>query len=95
MRQILLLLAGVALALPSTLQAAPDTVATLRDSALGDTLALAITEGLTTEIGPRLAGTDDEARARVWAVARLKALGFANVRVEPFQIPVRRGRPRA
>lgn len=50
--------------------------------------ALAIAEGLTTEIGPRLAGTEAEARARDWAVAKLKSLGFANVRVEPFEMPV-------
>lgn len=53
----------------------------------GDTLAWSITEDLTTEIGPRQAGTDAEARARVWAVARLKAMGFANVREEPFTMP--------
>lgn len=46
-----------------------------------------ITEGLTTEIGQRLAGTAREAAARDWSVARLKALGFANVRVEPFTFP--------
>ena len=47
-----------------------------------------IVEGLTTEIGQRLAGTEQEARARAWAVQRLKALGFANVHVEPFDMPV-------
>lgn len=47
-----------------------------------------IVEGLTTEVGQRLAGTEAEARAREWAVARLKALGFANVHVEPFDMPV-------
>jgi carboxypeptidase Q len=47
-----------------------------------------IVEGLTTEVGQRLAGTEAEARARTWAVARLKALGFANVHVEPFDMPV-------
>jgi len=47
-----------------------------------------IVEGLTTEVGQRLAGTDAEARARDWAVRRLKALGFANVHVEPFDMPV-------
>lgn len=47
-----------------------------------------IVEGLTTEVGQRLAGTEAEARARDWAVARLKALGFANVHVEPFDMPV-------
>jgi len=47
-----------------------------------------IVEGLTTDVGQRLAGTDAEARAREWAVRRLKALGFANVHVEPFDMPV-------
>jgi carboxypeptidase Q len=63
-------------------------VAALRDAALQDNYAWEITEGLTTEVGPRLAGTEAEARARDWAVAKLKALGFANVRVEPFDMPV-------
>ena len=63
-------------------------IAALRDAALGDTLAYEITEALTTEVGPRMAGTDAEARARTWAVALLKALGFANVRVETFDMPV-------
>lgn len=44
-------------------------------------------EDLTTEIGPRLAGSPAEARARDWAIARLKSMGFKNVRVEPFDIP--------
>ena len=52
----------------------------------GSGLAWEITEGLTTEVGQRLAGSDREAAARDWAVARLKALGFANIRVEPFTI---------
>ena len=47
-----------------------------------------IVEGLTTEVGQRLAGTEAEARARDWAVVRLKALGFSNVHVEPFDMPV-------
>src|SRR5438105_3563683 len=47
-----------------------------------------IIESLTTEIGQRLAGTDAEAQAREWAVKRLKSLGFANVHVEPFDMPV-------
>ncbi|HEX4762336.1 MAG TPA: peptidase M28 family protein, partial [Sphingomicrobium sp.] len=63
-------------------------VAELRDSALKDDLAYDIVEGLTTEVGQRLAGTEAEARARDWAVRKLKALGFANVRVDTFDIPV-------
>jgi len=50
----------------------------------GSGVAWDITAGLTTEIGQRLAGTDREAAARDWAVLRLKALGFDNVRIEPF-----------
>ncbi|WP_242116195.1 M20/M25/M40 family metallo-hydrolase [Sphingomonas lacusdianchii] len=81
-----LLLAALALPLPALAQTIDVTA--LRDAALTDTVAWDITEGLTTEIGPRLAGTPDEARARDWAVARLKALGFSNVRIEPYQMPV-------
>ena len=63
-------------------------VARLRDAALQDDLAYDIVEGLTTEVGQRLAATEAEARARTWAVARLKALGFRNVRIETFRMPV-------
>mgnify|MGYP001820164454 FL=1 len=50
--------------------------------------AFAIVESLTTEVGPRLAGTEAEARARQWAVAKLRELGFPSVRVEPFKVPL-------
>ena len=64
-------------------------VAALRDDALeNDHYAWDIAEGLTTEVGQRLAGTEAEARARDWAVKRLTAMGFANVHVEPFTLPV-------
>jgi carboxypeptidase Q len=76
-------------ALPAAAQIAPERVAALRDEALrNDTLAYELVEALTTEVGPRLAGTEAEARARDWAVERLRALGFSNVRVETFEIPV-------
>ncbi|MBA3942775.1 MAG: peptidase M28 family protein [Sphingopyxis sp.] len=54
----------------------------------GQDPAWTITEGLTTEIGPRMAGTEAEAAARRWAVARLQDMGFANVREEGFDMPV-------
>src|SRR4051794_6169209 len=64
-------------------------VAALRDSALeNDHYAWDIVEGLSTEVGQRLAATDAEARARDWAVRRLQAMGFANVHVEPFDMAV-------
>ena len=64
-------------------------IAVLRDNALAnDHYAWDIVEGLTTEVGQRLAATDAEARARDWAVRRLQSMGFANVHVEPFDMPV-------
>lgn len=61
---------------------------TLADQALTSDLAYEITRSLTTEVGPRLAGTEAEARARDWAVRKLTQLGFENVRVEPFELRV-------
>src|SRR3546814_15893656 len=61
--------------------------AALRDRALQGNTAWATVEGLTTDIGPRLAGSPAEARARDWVAARLKVLGFSNIRIEPFDIP--------
>lgn len=51
----------------------------------GSGVAWDIVEGLTTEIGPRLAGSPAEDRARDWGADKLKALGFRNVRVEEFE----------
>src|SRR5437763_16850541 len=74
--------------LPAPVVADPK-IALLRDNALAnDHYAWDIVEGLTTEVGQRLAATEAEARARDWAGRRLKAVGFANVRVEPFDMPV-------
>lgn len=47
-------------------------------------LSYRIAQSLTTEIGPRLAGTPREAAARDWAVRTLKDLKFTRVAVEPF-----------
>ena len=85
-RSILTALALV-LAAPAAAQTVAPQVAQLRDSALHDDYAWDITEGLTTEVGQRLAGTEAEARARAWAVAKLKAMGFSNIRVEAFDMP--------
>ena len=62
------------------------SIARIRERALADTTAYDIVQGLTTEIGPRPDGSDQEARARDWAVARLRALGFRNVRIEPYTL---------
>lgn len=49
---------------------------------LKDEHARDVSEGLTTEVGARLAGTEAEALARPWAVAKLRGMGFANARVK-------------
>ena len=79
-------LLATAAALPA--QVSPREVDRLRDAALADNYAWDITEGLTTEVGQRMAGTEAEARARAWSVAKLKAMGFANVRIDTFTMPV-------
>lgn len=63
------------------------TVEALIQKARADTEGLQYVEDITTEIGPRLAGSDAEARARTWSVARLQRMGFDNVRIETFNIP--------
>lgn len=86
---------GAAMCLPLPAFAEPD-VAAMRDAALKDHIAWNIVEGLTTEIGPRLAATAQEAAARQWAVRKLNALGFTNVRIETFMMPAwERGKERA
>ena len=61
--------------------------AQLREAALASTLAWDITESLTTEIGPRLAGSEADARAVEWAKAKFAALGFDRVWTEPVTFP--------
>lgn len=78
------LLLGAAFASSATPAFALDPV---KDALANDSAGLDIVEGLTTEIGPRQAGTEAEARARVWAKAKLESLQFANVRIEEYEMP--------
>lgn len=59
----------------------------LKQQALESDIGYDIVESLTTEVGPRLAGTEAEARARDWAQKKLTSLGFTEVREEPFDMP--------
>jgi carboxypeptidase Q len=59
----------------------------VRERALADDTAYETLRSLTTEVGPRLAGSEGDARAVAWALARLRALGFRNVRAEPVWVP--------
>ncbi|CAN5340332.1 M28 family metallopeptidase [soil metagenome] len=59
----------------------------LRNAALASDHGWDIVEDLVVRIGPRRAGSPQEAQARDWAVAMLKADGFADVRIEAFKVP--------
>lgn len=61
--------------------------ATLRDKALADDTGWKTIESLTTEVGPRLAGSEGDARAVAWAQAKFKALGYDKVWTEPVAFP--------
>ncbi|MEJ0035042.1 MAG: M20/M25/M40 family metallo-hydrolase [Gammaproteobacteria bacterium] len=57
----------------------------LRDRAMrGESVAWDFVSELTTRIGPRPAGSPAERAAAEWSAKKLKALGFENVRIEPF-----------
>lgn len=58
----------------------------LRDSALEGSGAWTLLESLTTEIGPRMAGSENDARAVQWAIAKFHELGYDKVWTEPVQL---------
>lgn len=64
-----------------------ETATGLAEAGLESDLAWQVLESLTTEIGPRLGGSEAEARARDWGVRTLTELGFENVRIEEFEMP--------
>ncbi|WP_295948976.1 M28 family peptidase [uncultured Xanthomonas sp.] len=68
-------------------EAALRDAAALRERALADDTGWKVVESLTTEIGPRMAGSEADARAVAWATAKFKALGFDKVWTEPVTFP--------
>jgi hypothetical protein len=81
------LLAFTSLAAEPFSEAALADARALRERALADDTGYELIRSITTEVGPRLAGSPGDARAVAWAVDKLKALGFANVRTEPVTVP--------
>jgi hypothetical protein len=89
------LLLALAFVLPAaTVQAgtripdrAIEQAAQLREQALASDLGWKITESLTTEVGPRLAGSEADARAVAWATAKFEQLGYDKVWTEPVTFP--------
>lgn len=87
---------GVAMTLLSTQILAKDkpisieqkqTANQLIQTALKSDLGFEIVESLTTEIGPRLGGSEAEKRARDWGAELGKKLGFDRVKIEEFTMP--------
>lgn len=62
------------------------TAAQLGQKALANSGALDILTSLTTEVGPRLAGSDAEKRAAAWAKRRFESFGFNKVWLESFPL---------
>jgi len=83
-----LLAGGIASAATTIPAAAVTTAEQLRDRAMHDDTAYRIVSSLTTEVGPRLAGSEADLRARQWALAKFKALGFDKVYTEPVTFPL-------
>jgi carboxypeptidase Q len=94
MRLVPLLLA-VALACPAVASERETRIADaafaravqLREQALADDTAWKVVESLTTEVGPRLAGSEADARAVEWAKAKFRELGYDKVWTEPVTFP--------
>ncbi|UTW45584.1 M20/M25/M40 family metallo-hydrolase [bacterium SCSIO 12696] len=63
------------------------TAKQLIQTALDSDLGFDIVESLTTEIGPRLAGSEAEKRAREWGFKLGNKLGFDKVAIEEFTMP--------
>lgn len=87
----LALMVGAVLVSGSAFAWTDDELATARElkaKALAGSPAFDITASLTTEIGPRMAGSEANQRAVEWAKKRLKAMGFDKVYTEPVKFPL-------
>ncbi len=79
---------GAMFSLPIESAADSDIAAHLREQALSSDRGWQIVESLTTEIGPRLAGTAADKAAVAWAKALLERGDFDKVWLEPVRFPV-------
>jgi len=60
---------------------------TLRERAFNDATAYQLVESLTTEVGPRPAGSPADRAAVAWGMREMQRLGFANVRTMDVTVP--------
>jgi carboxypeptidase Q len=59
----------------------------LRSHALSDETAYRLVESLTTEVGPRPAGSSGDKAAVAWGLREMQRLGFANVHAQEVTVP--------
>ena len=85
---LLLVLCLLPVPVQAETESAHDTAVQLREAGMGSGLAWEIVEGLTTEVGPRLAGTEADHRAVEWAKRKLESLSFDKVWLERIEFPV-------
>ncbi|WP_334063043.1 M20/M25/M40 family metallo-hydrolase [Alteromonas genovensis] len=64
-----------------------ETAEQLIQTALESDMGYDIVTSLTTEVGPRLGGSEAEARARNWGAELGRELGFDRVSIEEFTMP--------
>ena len=87
-----LLLASAICLLSQVAQARGDTehstAMQLREEGMASNLAWEVVEGLTTEVGSRLAGTEADHRAVEWVKQKLESLSFDKVWLERIEFPV-------
>ncbi|HEX7030589.1 MAG TPA: M28 family peptidase [Gammaproteobacteria bacterium] len=64
-----------------------ENVAALQRRAADSPRAYDIVASLTTEVGPRSAGSSGDRAAIAWALTKLRELGFENVHAESVEVP--------
>jgi len=62
-------------------------ISRLQTRALHSDLAWSLLRALTTEVGPRMAGSEADPRAVEWAKSIMQSMGFDRVWVEPVSFP--------
>jgi Iap family predicted aminopeptidase len=63
-----------------------EVAARLQREELSSSSALSLVQSLCDEVGPRPAGSPGDRAAVAWALAKMKALGLANVHAEPVKV---------
>lgn len=82
-----ILAAALLIATSATRADVQQEAAEVRDAALEKNGAFEIVESLTAEVGPRVAGSAGDRASIIWAVDKLKELGFERVWTEPVSVP--------